>query len=204
MGKLLMVASIFAAAFMLQAAPVQPPLDVVYECDRLATHPDDPDRVARGLEREEMNLPVAEATCRKAVAEVPGSARANYHLARALYYQGKQAESLPYLEKSAAIGYRQAIFVLGYALTFGGDIPKDMCRAKELWRRGIGLDHPWSGFHLVDKQIGGGFNGCSDPVSKAEVQRAMKLAFEKITLEASVGRVEKLKTRADAYLAQAK
>lgn len=195
-----MVASLFAAALMLQTTP--PPVDVVYECDRQATHPDDPDGVARGLEREEMNLPVAEAACRKAVAEVPGSARANYHLGRALYYQGKQAEALPYLERASAIGYRQATFVLGYALTFGGAIPKDMCRAKELWRRGIGLDHPWSGFHLADKQISGGFEGCADPVSKPELQRAMKLAYDSITLGASVGRVEKLKARVDAYLAK--
>lgn len=197
-----MGASFLLAALMLQASPA--PVDFVYECDKLASHPDDPDRVTRGLEREEMNLPVAEAACRKAVAAVPGSARANYHLGRALYYQGKQAESLPYLERSAAIGYRQAIFVLGYALTFGGDIPKDMCRTKELWRRGVGLDHPWSGYYLADKQISGGFESCPQPVSKDEVRRAMKLAYDWITLGASVGRVEKLKARVDAYLGDAK
>lgn len=194
--------ALLAAAFLLQASPI--PVDVIYECDRLASHPDDPDRVARGLETEEMNLPVAEAACRKAVQEVPGSARANYQLGRALYYQGKHAESLPYLERAAAGGYRQSIFVLGFVKTFGGAIPKDICRTQQLWRQGVGLDHPWSGFHLADKQMAGAFAGCPQPVSKDEVRRGVQLAMDKITITASAGRVEKLKARADAYLADTK
>lgn len=188
-------------AIMVAASLATPmPIPVILECDKLASHPDDPDRTVPGLEREEMNLPAAEKACRKAVAEAPESARSNYHLGRALYYQDKRREALPYLERAAAIGYRQSIFVLGYALTFGGDIPKDMCRAQELFRRGVGLDHPWSGYHLVDKQVSGAFKDCPNPVSKAELRRALDLALGSITLTASEGRVEKLQARAEAYL----
>ena len=37
----------------------------VTDCDRVAAHPDDPLRVARGVETREMDLPAAIAACRR-------------------------------------------------------------------------------------------------------------------------------------------
>ena len=180
------------------ASPMSP--TVISECDRVASHPDDPDRVAPGLEREQIDLVSAEKTCRKAVEMAPENARSNYHLGRVLFYGGKQSEAMPYLEKAAAIGYRQAIFIVGYSLASDPSNTANMCRSQNLFRRGVGLDHPWSGYHLVEKKINGAYDNCPDPVSKAELRRALDLAVGSITVEASDGRVEALQARAATYL----
>lgn len=165
-------------------------------CDRLATHPDDPDRNAAGLEREEIDFPAAEKACRAAVAEDPQRARSQYHLARVLYYSDKVDESMRHLELAAGAGYRQATFVLGYIIA-DGKVPHDDCRAGELFRRGIALEHAWSGAHFVEKALDGRFAKCSFPSGNAELERAMRLAEENVTLVASAGRIEKLRARLD-------
>jgi TPR repeat protein len=163
------------------------------QCDILASHPDDPDRVLPGLEREEMNLPAAEATCRKQLQLRPHEARTAYHLGRAIYYQGRHAEALRYLEQAANAGYRQSIFVLGYVLSDGPAKDRDFCRAGKLWLRSAGLGHPWSGYHLVEKSLQGSFKNCKIQIGDLEAH--MRLAADNITVTASGGRVEKLQER---------
>ena len=166
-------------------------------CDLAASHPSDPDRAAPGLESAQIDLKVAEATCRTAHAAAPEHARTAYHLGRLIYYQGRRAEALPFLERAADGGYRQGIFVLGYLLSLGEPgVTKDVCRAQELWRRGAGLDHPWSGYHLVEKQLAGAFAACPRQVSPAESARFLDLAQRRITVAESAGRVEALTARA--------
>ena len=169
----------------------------VTECDRLATHPDDPDRVAPGLESNEVDLPAAERACRAAVAADPRHARSQYHLGRTLYYQGKFEESLPPLRAATDGGYRQAIFVLGYILA-DGKVTRDNCKAGELWLRSAGLEHPWSGFHLVEKALAGRFAQCSFKLSDADLKRYLTLAEDHITITASAGRLEALRKKYDA------
>lgn len=169
------------------------------ECDLLTTHPDDPQRVAPGLEREEIDLPRAERACRTAIAVDPRHARSHYLLGRALFYQGKTEEGTAEVKIAADIGYPQAIFVLGYITS--KDVRKsdgDDCRAGELWLRSAALEHPWSGFHLVDKAVSGGFTGCSFRLGAAELERYMRLAEDNITIAASVGRVEALRAKLNA------
>ncbi|MEW4467233.1 hypothetical protein AB1K62_05305 [Parasphingorhabdus sp. JC815] len=168
----------------------------------MASHPADPNRVARGLQRPQMDLPAAEAACRSAVAAEPENARSIYQLGRTIYYQGRHQESVPYLQKSADIGYPQAIFVLAYVQTLGGAVKKDYCKAQSLWKRGVGLQHPWSGYHLVENQLNGKFAGCKEQVSDAEMSRFMHLATDRITVQASRGRVEKLSARLENHLAK--
>jgi tetratricopeptide (TPR) repeat protein len=165
----------------------------ITKCDLLAGHPADPDRVAPGLERKDMNLPAAEAECRKQLAETPDHARTAYQLGRSIYYQGRHAEAIPYLERAANAGYPQATFVLGYVLSDGPEDKRDLCRAGSLWLRSAGLEHPWSGYHLVEKSLDGAFRNCSYSVNGLD--RYMRLAAENITVSASAGRVEKLRER---------
>ncbi len=163
-------------------------------CDRLATHPDDPDRNAAGLEREEIDFAAAEKACRAAVAEDPQRARSQYHLARVLYYSGKVDEGMQHLRMAADAGYRQAIFVLGYILA-DGEVQHDDCRAGGLFLRGVALEHPWSGAHFVEKALDGRFAKCAFASDDARLERAIRLAEEHITLTASAGRIEKLRAR---------
>ena len=167
----------------------------ITECDRLASHPADPDKVLPGFERKDIDLPRAEAACRAAIAEEPRSARALYQLGRVLYYQKKTADALPFLERSAALGYRQAIFVLGFVFYEGSQAPHEDCRTAELWQRSMALEHPWTGFYLVDGYLDGRFASCGLRLSDAQLARYAEIATTRIPFAASEGRLEKLTAR---------
>jgi hypothetical protein len=108
----------------------------VTECDRLASHPDDPHRVAPGLERPQNDLPKAIEACKAAVARDPGNPRLNYLLGRTLGYSGRGAEGLGNRKVAVDADYPQALFVIGYmSLTGMNQQPKDVCGGAELIRR---------------------------------------------------------------------
>lgn len=181
--------------YSIALAASSPTIDPVRTCDVAATHPDDPDKVAPGWEREEIDLVSAENQCRAALKIAPERARTAYHLGRAIYYQGRHKESLPLLEYAANAGYRQAMFVVAYVHTVGGEITKDYCKAQELWLRAAALEHPWSAFHLIAKQLDGSFAKCEMQIDDAHIDRLLKLAQAKITFGESAGRLEKLADR---------
>lgn len=105
------------------------------ECDRLAAHPDDPFRLAPGVPTSIMDRPAAIRACRAELARSPANPRLAYQLGRALTYDGRVTEALPYLEQSASAGYPQSLFVLGYLYLEGAyRTPRNVCRAAELIR----------------------------------------------------------------------
>ncbi len=167
----------------------------VTECDRMASHPSDPDKVLPGVHRPEIDLPRAEAACRAAVADDPRSARALYHLGRVLFYEKKTDEALQVLERSAGLGYRQSIFVLGFVLYEGTQAPRNDCRAAGLWQRSVGLDHPWTGAYLVEAYLDGRFASCGLKLGDADIERYYRLASTHISVDESEGRVERLGER---------
>jgi tetratricopeptide (TPR) repeat protein len=185
--------SLILAAAALAAAPAMAADTAIAACDRAASHPADPQRVAPGLERPQMDLAAAEKACAAAVASAPGHARSAYHLGRVLFYQGRRAEALPHLERTAAAGYPQGLFVLAYITT--EEPAGDACRAQALWRQAVAQDHPWSAHHLVEKQLDGRFAKCPQQVSAPEMKALMTMARDRITISASRGRVEALSTR---------
>jgi TPR repeat protein len=107
----------------------------VTDCDRRASHPEDPHKVVPGLTQAQIDLPAAIAACRADLAKDEGNPRLLYQLARVLAYSGAGAEGLPYIERAAALGYPQAQFVAGYLYLDGIlQAPKDPCRAGTLIR----------------------------------------------------------------------
>ena len=167
-------------------------------CDIAAAHPDDPDRVLPGLERAEIDLKAAEAACAGVLAVTPDHARTNYLMGRVLFYQDRRAEALPYLERAESAGYRQAIFVLGYIEITDAIEGTDHCRGLARLRRAASLDHPWSGYHIVNGTLDGKFVQCSGSPDTGELARSMSLARNTITVAASEGRVEALAQRLTA------
>lgn len=143
----------------------------VTECDRVAAHPDDPLRVARGVETRAMDLPAAIAACRRDLAQDPNNPRLRYQLARALTYAGEVNEALPFIESSAAQKYPQSLFVTGYLYLSGAyQSPNDVCRAAELiyesaiYGRHAGqLGYP---AYVLD----GSFAPCKTPQDKATLR----------------------------------
>jgi hypothetical protein len=133
----------------------------VTECDRLAAHPLDPDKVAPGVPEGKVDLAAAIPACQAAVKADPKNPRLNYQLARVLGYAGRGDEAAPYREAAVAGDYPQALFVVGYIHLLGlNKAEKDACKAGELIRRSaikgrlagqVGFPH-WS--------LQGRFAGC--------------------------------------------
>jgi len=108
----------------------------VTDCDRLASHSDDPHHVAPGRERPEIDLPKAIEVCRAAVQADPKNPRLNYLYGRVLGYSGRGAEALANRQAAVDADYPQALFVIGYITLFGmNQQPQDTCKAAELLRR---------------------------------------------------------------------
>ncbi len=164
LGRVLLVLAALAAGRVM-AAPT--------ECDRLAGHPSDPDRVLEGVSSLTVRgwNDAAVWACRQAVADDDGNARLRYNLGRALFYRGDQAEALGHLATSAAAGHRQAQFVLGLMYTNGvGDIlPADACRALEWWTTAASRDHFAARVALGRDFVRGAYADCPDLPDAARV-----------------------------------
>jgi hypothetical protein len=104
----------------------------VTECDRLASHPDDPERVTDGVAQGDVDLEAARLACEAAVAEDPDNPRLNYQLARVNGYAGRHDEGQPYRDAALRAGYPQSLFVVGYIRLTGWDGRGDDA---VLWRR---------------------------------------------------------------------
>jgi hypothetical protein len=139
MSILAAVAAIQAVLLPLDSIGVYERADhdrTVTECDLLASHPDDPEAVAPGLRRPDMDLPAAVEACRAAVQADPGNPRLNYQLARAYGYSGMHEAGQPYRDAALAAGYPQSLFVVGYIRLIDWDgRGADPCYGGELIRR---------------------------------------------------------------------
>lgn len=164
---------IVTLAIALQTAPVS--LDeieryarddwsrTVIECDRLAAHPDDPERVSDGLRRPEMDLPAALTACTAAVAADPGNPRLNYQLARAHGYSGQHAEGQPFRDAALRAGYPQSLFVVGYIRLTGWDgAGTDPCYGGELIRRSAEAGRFAGLVGFPHYALSGAFETCTD------------------------------------------
>lgn len=143
------------------------------ECDRLAGHPSDPDKVLDGVSSALVRgwNDAAVWSCRQAVAAEPGNARVRYNLGRALFYRGDQAEALGHLAAASDAGHRQAQFVLGLMYTDGVAeiLPADACRALELWAEAAGRGHFAARVALGRDLARGSYAGCETRPSATEV-----------------------------------
>lgn len=108
----------------------------ITECDRLAAHPDDPERVADGVAQGDVDLEAARAACEAVLAEDPDNPRLNYQLARVNGYAGRHEASQPFRDAALSAGYPQSLFVVGYIRLTGWDgRGQDPCYGGELIRR---------------------------------------------------------------------
>lgn len=156
----------------------------VTDCDRLAAHGEDPDRVAPGVAESKVDLPAAITACRADLAGDAANPRLQYQLGRALAYSGAITEALPLLERSAASAYPQAQFVLAYLLLEGRlKAPVERCRALGLLREAARQQRLAAQIGLAAWQLGGSFRQCADAPAAAELlghlaaARAQKPAF---------------------------
>jgi TPR repeat protein len=160
------------------AEPAPPPSPT--ECDRLAGHPSDPDKVVDGVSQAQVLSwrNAAIRACELDVAAEPGNARVRYQLGRVLFYTGRHADALPHLEASAAARHRQAQFVLGLFYTDGiADVLEpDACRALSLWQDAAARQHFAARVALGRDYVRGRYDACESAPPKQEVARYLDSA----------------------------
>lgn len=168
----LLFAALLLHAGLATAAPFDPKAysQDVTECDRLASHPEDPFHVAPGRSRDQIDLPAAIAACEAAVKADPKNPRLNYQLARVYGYSGVGEKAIPYRAVAADADYPQALFVVGYLHLLGlNKQPQDTCRAGELIRRSAQQDRLAGQVGFVRWTLEGRFDGCPVPRDPAEM-----------------------------------
>lgn len=162
------------------ATEASPPTASVTECDRLAGHPSDPDKVVAGVSQSEvLSWPeAATRSCELAVSRDPANARVRYQLGRVLFYTGRHADALPHLEASAAARHRQAQFVLGLLYTDGvpGVLEPDACRAAALWRDAASRGHFAARVALGRDYVRGRYDACDEAPMKEDVAGYLEAA----------------------------
>ncbi len=111
---------VFPVAVLAFFALLLPPFSVpvraavpLTECDLLAAHPTDPDRVALGVYWNVMDGRKAMKACAEVVKQYPDSLRLAYQYGRSLIRMRLVDEALPYLFAAANGGYKAAYATLG-------------------------------------------------------------------------------------------
>ena len=164
-----------ALAVLPLAAAEGPPGTTVTACDRLVAHPEDPDRVAPGVETKDVDLPGAIAACTadadKAAPGSPDYARLQYQLGRAYFYDKQTQRSLPYLERAAAGGSEQAQFVLGYVIDTGlQGVAANPCQVEDLWVRSARAGRLAAQVTYPHHVLRGRFAGCRIQATPEEMR----------------------------------
>jgi hypothetical protein len=154
----------------------------VTECDLLASHPDDPFKLAAGVSEGKVDLTKAVPACLEAVTRDPKNPRLNYMYGRVLGYAGRGAEALPYREAAVDGDYPQALFVIGYITLYGYNFqPKDVCRAGELLHRSALHDRIAGQLGFPRYVLEGRFDTCPgvrrDPAEMLEFVAAARKQF---------------------------
>ncbi|MFL2771098.1 MAG: hypothetical protein ACJZ9F_08810 [Rhodospirillaceae bacterium] len=149
----------------------------VTECDVLASHGSDPERVAPGVSQVSMDRSAAIDACLKAMKEQPNNRRIRYLLGRAYFYDGQSDEAMPHLVFSAEAGHRQAQFVLGYIYDGGlQGIEQDRCKAESLWLRSARQGRFAALVSYPHHIVRGLFDVCDVQVSYVEIADFLEMA----------------------------
>ncbi len=171
---------VFAIAAVLLLGAAASHTDVA-DCDRLTSHPEDPDRAVPGVDTKDVDLPRAIAACEAAAAsltkESPAYARIQYQLGRAYFYDQQTAKAVPALERSAEAGYRQTQFVLGYIIDAElQGVAADPCRVEDLWVRSARAGRLAAEVSYPNNVMLGRFKGCKIQANDAEMGAFLEAA----------------------------
>jgi tetratricopeptide (TPR) repeat protein len=92
----------------------------VTDCDRLASDPDDPQSIARGINSADIELERALEACVLALEFDPENPRLQYQLGRALYLAGDEEPAIELFDLADKSGYVMASYQLGEMLFLQG------------------------------------------------------------------------------------
>lgn len=151
----------------------------ITECDELAAHPSDPDKVVAGVSSSKVVTHIAIPACRTAVALEPEEARLHYQLGRALvYWAGANdvdiEEGARHVRRAAEMGHEQSEFVLGLLLRRQKG---KQCEVEQWTRRAANQGLKSARITYVDEALSGFYENCrgvAEVDALAEYLRAAK------------------------------
>lgn len=150
---------------------------VVTDCDRLASHPEDPDIVAPGVPGSKVDVPKAIAACTLAVERDPANLRQRYQLARVLAYSGESKRATEEMKRAADGGYRQAQFVYGLFVERGRpDAPADICVAEDYWLKAARAGRQAARVIYAERVFRGRFDTCRVQATAGEIGQLLETA----------------------------
>jgi TPR repeat protein len=128
------LAALFSQVAMAQST-ADALLDLVQECDILAAHPDDPERMAEGVPDDRIVPRLAIRACKEATKGDATDPRFAFQLGRALLTQGKKKESFEQFRKAAGANHAAGLAYLGDAYQFGHGVEADLQKALDAYKK---------------------------------------------------------------------
>jgi tetratricopeptide (TPR) repeat protein len=125
-------------------------LELVEECDVLAAHPADPNRMADGVADDKIVPRLAILACEDAIKREAGEARFVFQLGRALLAAGQKKQAFKRFNDAAASSYGAAWAYLGDAYQFGLGTEVNGKKAFEAYKKAYA-----AGFEEAKSQIEG-------------------------------------------------
>lgn len=122
--------------------------DLVTECDVLAAHPDDPQRMADGVADDDIVPRLAIMACEDAAASDPDDPRHAFQLGRAFLAMGQKEKARHQFERAASAGSAAAEAYVGDLYQFGYGVTQDNKKALEHYRKAAAGE-----FKLAETQI---------------------------------------------------
>ena len=150
------------AALVPTPAPTSPSAsEAIRSCDRLASHPDDPDRPAdlKGVAFESIDAPAAVLACLEAVEAEPANRRLAFQLGRGLEASKSYGEARRWYERAALAGSPGAMSNLGLLYENGRGVPQNHAEAKRWFDQAASSRHqdaPVSPFPFLSPLAGSG------------------------------------------------
>lgn len=154
------------------------PANKVTECDRLAAHPSDTQKLAPGIGQADVNIPAARKACQQALAANPGDGRTLYQLGRTFFYERDYEPGIAYFRQSDAAGYAQGQFVLGLILVQGNGTEPDTCAGGALWVKAARQRHFYSKIYLANNWLDKMFAACDLGITEQEIDGMVSAAEE--------------------------
>jgi len=145
MMRPLAAAALLALAITGSAWGDEPPLG---DCDRLAAHPEDPQRVHPGTAIGALDGERAVAACEAALAAAPETARFRFQYARALAKVELFQTALGQYRLAAKQGYPAAQYAIGLIFERSKVMPFNKMKATRWYRAAADAGHPGAQFRL--------------------------------------------------------
>ncbi len=144
---------------------------LITECDRLAAHPEDPQKVNPGVHQNDIDYPIAIAACEQALATRPNDPRARYQLARVLFYTNQNERAVAEMKRAADAGHIQAQYIFATFIARQRPFaPTDICLAEQYWRQAATAGRQAARVQYLRFTLQQRFAGCANVASDAELR----------------------------------